>query len=296
MSPVLVAQHEHGSPEWHAVRANGIGGSEIGAIVGVSPWESRFSLWWRKKGDIGPQEQNSAMEWGKRLEAPILAKFREDHPDLIEQTPGTYQHAEREWMIANPDAWFKGCVVDAKFSAYGDGWGEAGTDRIPPHVDAQLRWYMEILGVDLAHLAVLIGGYDYREFTIEADPRETEILVAAGEDFMRSLAENERPDIDEHSETYRAIRELHPDIDGVEVELTDETARKIITATAALKDAEGAAQMARSLVADEMGTAKKATWDGIKVADRRVRGQGIPYVQVVGADRLPDLGSKGEAA
>lgn len=294
MSPVLVAQHPHGSPEWHALRSTGIGGSEIGAIVGVSPFESRFSLWWRKKGDIGPQEQNAAMEWGKRLEAPILAKYREDHPDLVEQPGGTYRHPEMGWMLANPDAWFADRVVDAKFSPYGDGWGEAGSDRIPPHVDAQLRWYMEILGKERADLAVLVGGYDYREYSIEADPRETEILIAAGEDFMRSLAENDRPDIDEHSETYRAIRELHPDIEADEVELTDETARRIILATRTLAEAKDADRLARSLVADEMGNARRAVWDGTKVADRRVRGQGLPYVQV--ANTLPDLGSKEFAA
>ena len=33
---------------WLAARREGIGASEISAVLGISPWESPFSLFWRK--------------------------------------------------------------------------------------------------------------------------------------------------------------------------------------------------------------------------------------------------------
>ena len=48
--PTVLGWFEPGTSDWHAARANGIGGSEIAAVLGLSPYESRFSLWHRKKG------------------------------------------------------------------------------------------------------------------------------------------------------------------------------------------------------------------------------------------------------
>jgi hypothetical protein len=71
----LVGFFKPGTPDWHAAREHGIGGSEIAAILGMSKWESRFSLWHRKKGLIGPKAQNTEMEAGTRLEPAICRKF-----------------------------------------------------------------------------------------------------------------------------------------------------------------------------------------------------------------------------
>src|SRR5690349_8562125 len=81
VSAVLLGNEPHDTPEWHALRAGGIGGSEIAAVVGLSKWTSAFELWHRKRGAIGQQAQNEAMEWGSRLEPVIAAKFAEEHPE-----------------------------------------------------------------------------------------------------------------------------------------------------------------------------------------------------------------------
>ncbi|MDQ3578214.1 MAG: YqaJ viral recombinase family protein, partial [Actinomycetota bacterium] len=62
---MFVGDFAPGSPEWHAARAQGLGGSEIAAVLGLSPWESRFSLWHRKTGTASPVVENDIMYWGK---------------------------------------------------------------------------------------------------------------------------------------------------------------------------------------------------------------------------------------
>lgn len=288
MAATLIGTFDPGSPDWHAARAQGVGGSEIAAILGLSPWESRFSLWHRKAGNVGPVVENDEMEWGKRLEPVILQKYREVHPDVdFEVRNGTFAPDDRPWQIANPDLLATDRVVDAKFSMFGDGWGEEGTDEVPPHIRCQILWYMDVLDLPVGDLAVLVGGCDFREYRVEYDSAEAAELRAAAREFLASIDAGERPDIDEHSATYTVIKEMHPDIDPTEVELRNDTARTYISAKHAEKAAKAHAQYATSLVADEMGDAQRAVWDGQTIATRQARGDGTPYV--VMARNLPAL-------
>ncbi len=291
MSAVLVGSFTPGSDEWHAARAKGLGGSEIGAVLGLSPWESRFSLWHRKAGELGPVEETPEMEWGTRLEPVILAKYADLHPEWAQvadqTTQGTFAPKDRPWQIANPDRWGADRVVDAKFSMFGDGWGEPGSDEVPPHIRCQIVWYMDVLQVRFGHLAVLVGGCDYREYVVEYDPAEAEYLRYEGEQFLLDLASNVRPDLDAHSATYQAVRELHPEIDGTDIEIDTDLAQWYVAARADLRAAEEREQFARTAIADAMGTAKRARWDDWTIANRQARNGGTPYI--VAGRKLPDL-------
>lgn len=294
-APILIGQFQPGSDEWLAARRHGLGGSEIAAVVGLSPFESRFSLYHRKTGAVGPAEVSPPMEWGTRLEGAVLAKYRENHPELdFTVTNGTFAHPDRPWQIANPDLLAIDRIIEAKTSPYGDGWGDPGTDQIPVHVRCQVLWYMDVLDRERADVCVLISGCDYREYVVEWEPREAAQLREAGRIFLGEIACGVRPDIDEHSATYQAIKEMHPEIDPVDVDLTNAIARRFILAKAAEKAAKADAQHATSLVADHMGTARRALWDGQVIATRQARGDGHPYV--VAAKRLPDLSQTGAAA
>lgn len=287
MTARLIGTFRPGSQEWHDARAEGVGGSEVGAILGLSPWESRFSLWHRKRGLIGPVEETPEMEWGTRLEPVILDKFRDTHPELdFDLANGTFCPPDRPWQIANPDLLATDAVVDAKFSVFGDGWGTPGSDEVPPHVRCQIVWYMDVLSAEVGYLAVLVGGYDYREYRVDYDPQEALFLRSQAATFLDEVANDIRPDVDEHSQTYQTIRELHPDIDGTDIELDTDLAGAYVDARAALKTAETSEQYARSRVAEAMGNAKRARWDDYTIATRQARGEGRPYV--VAGRKLPD--------
>lgn len=287
-----------GSPEWHAARRHGLGGSEVAAAMGLSPWESPFSLWHRKRGEIGDIEDTPSMEWGRRLEDVVVAKFVEMHPELVVARSGTWCHEDRPWQIATPDRLLYGAaaflgrstpveVLEVKTAHDADGWGEDGTDEIPVYYRVQILWYLDTFDLPRAHVAVLIGGSDYREYVVDYDADEAKALRAAARLFLDSIAADDRPDIDAHGQTYQAIRELHPDIDEtVDVELSDEHAERYVRARAALKAAEADEQEARSIVADVMGDARRATWCDHTIARRQAKAGGMPYV--VASRKLPD--------
>jgi putative phage-type endonuclease len=296
----LVGRYIVGSDEWLAARMQGLGGSEIAAVLGLSPYESRFSLYFRKLGEAGGIDITPEIEWGTRLEDAVAAKFFDAHPELTldPASAGTYCHAERTWQITNPDRLYRhdGALglLEIKTAPYGDGWGDHGTDVVPPHVRCQCVWYGDIFGLSTAHVACLIGGCDYREYVLQWDETEAVLLRDAGRQFLDEVDAGIRPDIDSHTATYQTLRDLHPDIDPVNVELTNTTARTYLAARADLTAAKDAEQHARSLVADEMGNAQAAWWDGLKIASRRAKNGGVPYVQ---AERnLPTPSAQGAAA
>lgn len=266
-------------PEWHAARLVALGGSEIAAVLGLSPWESRFSLWHRKKGRISQQPENPEMEWGKRLEPVLLGKYLDEHPEFDVGPRGTFVNHGRRWQLANPD----GLVVhrehgrlrlwEGKVSRDELGWGERGTDQVPVYYLAQFRWYLDVLGLPVGDLSVLIAGQDYREYTIEADPTDAETMRVAGAEFMRTLRDDERPDIDAHSATYTAVRELHPDIEAVDVEIPPQLRDEYRDALLTCKAAEGVKSETAARVLDEIGGGRRAVCLGERVA-LRVPGRG----------------------
>ncbi|CAB4121674.1 Putative phage-type endonuclease [uncultured Caudovirales phage] len=56
-----------GTPEWHELRKRHIGASDSAAILGISPWKTRFQLWQEKLG-LYQTKENDAMRRGKELE------------------------------------------------------------------------------------------------------------------------------------------------------------------------------------------------------------------------------------
>lgn len=302
---VFVGDFKPGSPDWHAARANGIGGSEVASILGLSPFESRFSLWHRKQGMAPDVEVTKMMEAGNLLEPVIIDWFLANggdthHPEFYGTDAGTWASADRPWQIVNPDHFLSvpdACgiggraattALEVKFSAYGDGWGDEGTDQIPVHYRTQVIWYGDVFGFDQVYVAVCIGGWDFRWYVVDIDQAEAEMLRNEARAFLDTIDQGVRPNLDEHNATYNVIKHLHPEIDGTDIVLPDELVADYVTRRAALAAAESAEKGVRIRIADHMGDAKRAVWGDFTIASRQARGGGTPYV--VASKKLPDLG------
>jgi putative phage-type endonuclease len=299
-----------GSPEWQKRMT----ASKVAAVLGLSPWESRFSLWHRMAGLIPPQDETDQTRRGHYLEDAVAQWFA-DQPREFGQfrldPGGAWAHPERPWQAASPDRlvsglcghadgdcviWHPRAVLEVKTAADMDEWGPAGSDEIPPYYRAQVMWQLDTLGLPVAYVAVLLPRLEFREYRIDYNAAEAEYIRAEARAFLDSLPggpAEQRPNLDGHAETYAAVRTLHPDIDPRDEEVPVELAREFCDASNALKAAKAREAAARVRLADHMGTAQTAVFiDGdtrIKLADRRAKGDGIPYVQA--ASRLPEIGS-----
>jgi putative phage-type endonuclease len=276
--PVVLGQFVTGSPEWHAARRWGVGGSEIAAVMGLSPYESAFSLWHRKQGLVSPVEENPQMYWGTRLEPSICAEFALRHPERPVVPSATFAGRGRPWQIANPDRLilkreldYPVELLEAKTARDDEGWGEECTDDIPVHYRAQCIWYLDVFGLTTCRVAVLIAGSDYREYVVTYNEPEALLLRKAGEAFARTVRNNIRPAIDGHSATYQAIRELPDGQDDYDVEISPELRDRFHAAQDASWAAEDELTECKSRLLDAIGTGKRANVDAVRVATRTVR-------------------------
>ncbi|QWF80120.1 YqaJ viral recombinase family nuclease [Amycolatopsis sp. CA-230715] len=269
---VRVGTFEPGSAEWFAARASALGGSEVAAVLGLSPWESRFSLWHRKKGAASAADDNAVMRWGRWLEDPIARAFAAAHPEYRVRRCGTWASRARRWQVATPDRLLSSlterALLEIKTAHNADEWGEPGTDEIPIYYRTQTLWQLDTLGLSRAHVAVLISGSDYREYAVDWNIAEVSVLREAAREFLDTLERDERPDIDEHTATYRTVRALHPRIDDVEVEIAAPLADRYRAAVAEHKAAEDAKRRAAAEVLDALGTGRRAVVDGESIAIR----------------------------
>ncbi|MFJ3170599.1 YqaJ viral recombinase family protein [Streptomyces roseus] len=262
-----------GSPEWHAARAAGIGGSEIAAVLGLSPHESRFSLWHRKKGMVAPVEETDVMYWGKLHEPTICSEFGRRHPGWDVRQAPTYG---RGIQIANPDRELflpDGTVelLEAKTSRDDEHWGEPGTDEIPVHYRAQCLWYCDVRGARRCHVAVLIGLSDYREYVVEYDPAEAALMRDAAIEFVRTVEADERPSIDGHAATYQTLRDLPEGLDAVDVEIPTALRDRFHAAQDAAWAAEDELTACKGELLDRIGTGQRAVCERQRIATRTVR-------------------------
>lgn len=299
MKAVLLGRHEPNTPEWDGLRSRGLGGSEVAAIVGLSPWESRFSLWHRKRGSIGKQRVNSGMHWGTLLEPVICDAFASTRDLLDVQEAGTYRHHEREWQIANPDRllWDDEHghvgILEAKTASAFDAheWGR-GPEDIPPYYRCQVLWYLDVLELPVAHLAVLIGGSDYREYEIPHSADEAVWLREQGEAFWRSVIAGDQPDLDGSDATYEAVRQLHPEINGDTVEIDPELHDWFQTSKRNAEKARAEHTAAKATLLDEMGDARYAEVGGTRLYRRQPTRGGVALYSVppFRADQTPMSG------
>jgi len=299
MNAVPLADFAPGSPEW----MKRMTASKVAAVLGLSPWESRFSLWHRMAGLIEQPEMNDQMRRGHYLEAAVGEWFADQHPNLLVVPGRAYVHRDREWQAATPDYLVRtkgelipDAVCEIKTTAHDDEWGAAGTDEIPPYYRAQVVWQLDTLGLSTAYVAVLLPRLEFREYRIEYNADEAAYIRAEARAFLDSLPggpAEQRPDLDEHSQTYMAVQQLHPDIDPRDAEVPFPLALEFADACNDFKRAKARRDLAVTLMADHMGDAKTAVFiDGdtrIKLADRRAKNGGTPYLQA--ASKLPEIGA-----
>ena len=64
--------------DWLKERQKGIGGSDVAAILGMSPWRTPYQVWEEKTTPIdetAEEDDRPALYWGRVLEAPIPVSY-----------------------------------------------------------------------------------------------------------------------------------------------------------------------------------------------------------------------------
>ena len=270
-----------GSPEW----LSRMSASKVAAVVGLSPYQSRFSLWHQMAGLIPQPEQTAVMSRGHYLEAGVTAWWADKHPEYDVMRGQSYLHQTRDWQVAAPDRLLARTddaevtsLLEVKTSADTDSeWGPPGSDQIPVGYRCQVQWQLDTLGLNVAHVAVLLPYLEFREYVIAYDATEAEYLAAEAQAFMESLPTGttpQRPGIDDHDATYEAVRRMHPGIDGTDADVPAVMFHAYADSRYELDAITAKHRQAKAELLDVMGDARRALVNDLPVLRRQASGRG----------------------
>lgn len=211
--------------DWLNQRRKGIGGSDVAGILGLSKWATPLSVYLDKIGEGKEQEDNRAMLWGRILEDPIAKQFQDESGIKVQKKNAMLQHREHDFLFANIDRKVVGENAGLEVKTSNAFKVSEWDDIIPNEYMLQCQHYMAVTGYEVWYLAVLIGGQDFRWYTIPRDNGLIEnTLLPECIKFWREHVERRVPPAPSHSPIDRSILgELYSNpVENEPVELEDD--------------------------------------------------------------------------
>lgn len=137
---------------WLALRKRGVGGSDVGKVLGVSEWGTAVDVWLEKTGRSAPVEQTEAMWLGNELEASVARRYaRENDVEVCHHNFMAFD--DEAFLVGNIDRLVKtkGAGVPAHQGEVRTAVGlecktssQAPWDEVPLHYQAQVQTYMAL--------------------------------------------------------------------------------------------------------------------------------------------------------
>lgn len=256
---------------WLHARLSGIGGSEIAAIIGESSWDSPFSIWQLKTGQVAidAKPQSEQARWGNLLEDVVLAEwshrtgrsyvklpvilcsntvpfafanidgFEISSEETVDITVANVEGCYTCDLCYNGNTYFCTipkivglCEVKTTSLYNGNAWD---TGEIPYHYICQTTWYQAVTGIHTCEIMCLVGGQHLYNYVVPYMPDLVERLFTTGGTFwnvnVKQLIQPELTAAD-----LERLQEAIPDDDTEPVILEDEGSNNLAVAYVQLRD------------------------------------------------------------
>jgi len=264
-----------------------VSASKIPVILGISRYQSQYTLWHEMAGNIEPKPAPAATQddWDYGHAAELAAAEYWKY-----KTPPTWRLSRVEVQYTRPDLPYPNAatidrrascgqlrrVVEIKTARDLAEWGDDGSGIVPADYAAQVIWQQFITGWHDDADIVLWPQYGKPKiYHVAYDAEVARALDMAARFWMVSLASGREPELDDSVSCYETVKALHPDIDGSTAELDPQIAAEFIAATTDLKALKPKQRLAATKVLDAMGNAQYGEVNGVKIADRRPNKTGI---------------------
>jgi putative phage-type endonuclease len=229
-----------GQQAWLQARLGGIGGSEVGALVGISDYDTSFSVWNTKKHGGKDLSALAAIEWGHRLEEVVAAKTADNIGMVSRFAGGLWADRERDFLRVTPDRfacqprqWRARALIECKTAGDDEYWLDGvispktvTTGSAPLSYQAQAQWQMGIIGLPVCYLGCLVLGRERQFFTVEVhfDPEWFAELADEAERFWVQNVLGDEPPMHNfrHPKTEDLLKTLHPSVVVPAVQLPED--------------------------------------------------------------------------
>lgn len=258
--------------QWLAIRMQGIGGSEVSALIGKNPWASPLQVYLDKVGKSAPLEETEPMYFGKKLEAIVADTFSERTGLPVKELRFILQDENYPHLLANVDRviehpeWGRGILECKTANAFKlDDW-QGG--KVPENYYYQVQHYLGVTDYQYGYIACLIGGNTFRYTRIERNEEVIQYLRDAATDFWNTYVIPQIMPEPNHLDRY-AITSLYPNhteenfhhLKGEEYVLIEQ----LLQARKASKQAKASEELARNRVTSLMGIAEAIYYEGEKM-------------------------------
>lgn len=218
--------------QWLARRREGVGASEVAAILGFDETRDALSVYAEKIGVL-ESDETFLTRWGKRVEDAIAEGYAEETGRVV-RNPGAFEIAK------HPDVPILGATLDretfgcAKHPAPGDVFTEGALEikavnafaaaewkeEPPLKHQIQLQIQMACKGMSWGSLAALIGGLRISWQDIARNQQFLDFALPEIEAFWLCVQRREPPVVKEaKAATWDAIKALYPADNGMGIVL-----------------------------------------------------------------------------
>ncbi|WP_441251157.1 YqaJ viral recombinase family protein [Kitasatospora sp. McL0602] len=212
--------------QWLTARRNGIGSSDLAAILGLSSYGNELSVYYDKTGELPLESDDSEPAlWGRSLEENVAREWARRNRTFGRRV-GLVANDARPWQMCTLDRRVLRCPINegdscaleikCRHQMKAPMWRKG----CPDDVLAQTLHQADVCGFDHMHVAVLIGGNDYRQFTVRVAEHAQLVLdlrAAAGDLWAR--VETRRPPVmgpeADPGPLLDLYKRLHPERSGV---------------------------------------------------------------------------------
>ena len=181
------------------LRAKSLGGSDVGAVLGLSKYRSAVDVWMEKTGRSTSSADSLPLRFGSFAESFVASEYTLATGLNLVHHESAFIHPEHSYMHGHVDRFI--CPSPTLFNDEGHlladrilecktanpftthEWGDVGTDQVPLSYLVQCAWYLAITGLDRADLAVLFGNADFRIYEIHQDDELEDMIISRAKSF-----------------------------------------------------------------------------------------------------------------
>lgn len=198
--------------EWLEHRMQGLGGSEISAVIGCNPYLTNVELWELKTGKRQPEDisDKSFVKYGTHAEHHLRELFKLDFPEYSVEyiENNSFKNDKYPFALASLDGWLtdregrKGILEIKTTKILNSMHKEKWDKQIPQNYYCQCLFYMAVLEADFcilkAQLKTVFDGVPYlqtRHYFINRDEVQDDMnyLMKKGAEFWEYVQKDVRP-------------------------------------------------------------------------------------------------------
>lgn len=262
--------------QWLKERQCGIGGSDVGAILGVNKYKTPFEVYLEKTEPITEVgEQSESAYWGDQFEEVVAKEFEKRTGKKVRRDRKHYKHKEYSFMVANIDRKVVGenAILECKTANQylANEWQD---DEVPASYLLQVQHYLFVTGAEVGYIAVLIGGQKFVWKEVQKDEELIEVIIEAEKEFWKMVQDKTPPALDGSSAAEKYLKERYKEAEeDKSIELGFEYKDKIKTyldMKVQLKNFETQVKELENQIKFEIGNAEYAHVPGYSLSWKNI--------------------------